>query len=248
MKFSQMFFIQIGFIALTIVYFFFFIKEIKNGVEQTDWPIQKKKKFINIMLLALILWGVGISVWSLSGIMADFTKFPFNFIPIIAIPLLTVIITLFSKNFSDVLKNIPIENIIQLQSFRIFVELLLWALLLQNLLPVQMSFEGRNFDILAGITAPVIAWLASRQKISKTALIIWNIVCLGLLINIVVIAILSTPTPIRFFMNEPANFIVTYFPVSLLPGLLVPLAYTLHFYSLKQLLIKPETISKKQPA
>jgi hypothetical protein len=37
-------------------------------------------------------------------------------------------------------------------------------------------------------------------------------------------------------MNEPANTIVAVFPISWLPGLLVPLAYTLHIFSLKQLL------------
>jgi hypothetical protein len=36
-------------------------------------------------------------------------------------------------------------------------------------------------------------------------------------------------------MNEPANLLVTKFPFILLPGMLVPLAYGLHFLSLRQL-------------
>ena len=40
----------------------------------------------------------------------------------------------------------------------------------------------------------------------------------------------------RYFINEPANTIVTEFPIIWLPGFLVPLAYGLHFLSLRQLL------------
>jgi hypothetical protein len=122
------------------------------------------------------------------------------------------------------------------------VEVLLWILFIDGLLPEQMSFEGRNFDILAGLTAPIIVWFIRTEKISRNALILWNIVCLGLLTNIVIIAILSTPTPVRIFFEEPSNTIVTYFPVSFLPGLLVPLAYTLHFFSLRQLFIRPDVV------
>jgi hypothetical protein len=81
----------------------------------------------------------------------------------------------------------------------------------------------------------VVAYLASLKRISNTGILIWNLFGLGLLINILSIAILSMPTPFRVFMNEPSNTIVTQFPVSLLPGLLVPLAYGLHFLSLRKL-------------
>ena len=100
-----------------------------------------------------------------------------------------------------------------------------------------MTFEGRNFDILAGITGPIIAYLAySKHVIGKTGVIIWNVACLCLLINIVATAILSIPSPFRYFMNEPANTIVTEFPIIWLPAFLVPLAYSLHFLSLRQLI------------
>jgi hypothetical protein len=46
------------------------------------------------------------------------------------------------------------------------------------------------------------------------------------------------PTPIRYFMNEPANTLVARFPYILLPGVLVPIAYTIHIFSLRQLLAR----------
>jgi hypothetical protein len=141
------------------------------------------------------------------------------------------------QSHACILRHIPPENIIRLQSFRFVVEVLLWMLFIANLVPTQMTFEGRNLDILAGFSAPIVAVLVSKGGISKRGVIIWNLVCLGLLLNIVITAILSTPSPWRVFMNEPANYVVTWFPVSLLPGFLVPLAYYLHFLSLRQMSI-----------
>ena len=141
----------------------------------------------------------------------------------------------FSKTTKELLPFIPQKSLVGLQVFRVFVEIVLWLLFIQNIVPVQMSFEGRNFDVLTGISAPIAAYLLVNNRI---ALFIWNICGLALLANILTIAILSLPTPLRVFMNEPANTIVVHFPFVWLPGLLVPMAYGLHFLSLRQLGIK----------
>jgi hypothetical protein len=226
---------QAGFVLLTVVYLALFISEIRRGVSRTSWSDSDKKKFINRLITALLIWGVFVSLWSLAGKMSDFSIFPFNLMPVILVPLIMAVVFISSKAVGEALYLIPPANLIRLQSFRFFVEVFLWMLFLNNLLPVQMTFEGRNLDILAGLSAPLIAWLCSRGKISRTGIVIWNILCLGLLLNIVITAILSTPSPWRLFMNEPANYIVTWFPISWLPGFLVPLAYYLHFISLKQM-------------
>jgi hypothetical protein len=229
---------ETGFVVLTIIYFALFIRELNRGVELTEWDPKRKIAFKRNWIIGLLVWGIFVSVWSGTGVMRDFTRFPFNFFPVIVVPLIAILFVTFSRSMTQVLASVKRENIIRLQSFRLFVEILLWVLFVDNVLPVQMTFEGRNFDVLSGITAPIIAWLAAREKISRPLLIGWNIICLLLLINIVTIAILSTPSPVRVFMNEPANTAVAYFPISWLPGFLVPLAYTLHFFSLKQLLAK----------
>jgi hypothetical protein len=225
-----------GFILLTLIYFTLLLRELNKGLLLSSLAPERKKRLQRATLGALIFWGIFVTVWSVSGIMADFSKFPLNFMPVIAVPLITTIALLFSRSLGEIVRHIPPQQLIRLQSFRVLVELLLWALFAKNLLPEQMTFEGRNFDIVSGLTAPLIAWLVATNRISRPVLIAWNILCLALLINIVTVAILSTPSPWRIFMNEPSNTIVTYFPVSLLPGFLVPLAYILHVLSLKQLL------------
>ncbi len=230
--------IQIGFIILTVGSYALLFIEIKKTIALSAWSVSKQKRTFIIFLLALSAWALFVTFWSVMGKMGDFQIFPFNVILVFAIPLIAVLAFTFSKIGTEILLLIPTENIIRLQAFRFFVELLLAGLYILGQAPIQMTFEGRNFDILSGISAPVIAFLVMKRKISKKGLVIWNLLCLGILINIVAAAILSMPAPFRVFMNEPSSIIVTKFPVSLLPGLLVPLAYGLHFLSLRKLLLK----------
>ncbi len=224
-----------GFVVLTIIFFGLLLIEFKKALTKSAIGQHQKKRIFTRMLVGLVIWASFVSVWSGSGRMANFSMFPFNVLPILIIPLITILVIVFSKTFREIIIHVPPQNLVRLQGFRFFVELLLWVLYMQNQLPVQMTFEGRNFDVLTGLSAPVVAYLISRQKLSPTFLFIWNVLCLGLLANIVGVAILSMPAPIRMFMNDPANTIVTMLPVSWLPGLLVPLAYSLHFFSLRQL-------------
>jgi hypothetical protein len=225
----------IGFPLLTLVFFIPLFRNLKSAIRQTSWTEAKKSKISACILWGLISWAAIVSTLSLSGFSGNFKIFPFNAIPLVGVPLITTIILLFTSEMKTLLDYLSLKTLTQLQVFRVFVEVLLWLLFIQNLLPEQMTFEGRNWDVLSGITA----LLAARFLLtSKHWMIAWNILGLGLLINIVTIAILSMPTPFRVFLNEPANTIVTQFPFVFLPTFLVPLAYILHLMSLRKLLTK----------
>ncbi len=225
----------IGFPLIALLFFGLLFKEIKKAIMATPWTDEKKKKVYRLLLMSIIVWAMVVAVGSLSGFAGRFELFPFNIMPFVLIPLLTVIILLFQTDTNSIIEQINLKAITQLQVFRVFVEIILWLMFIQHLLPVQMTFEGSNYDILAGITS----LLAARFLFpSRNWMIAWNIAGLGLLINIVSIAILSMPTSLRLFDNEPANTIVTQFPYIILPTFLVPLAYILHFISLKKLLRK----------
>jgi hypothetical protein len=227
--------IQVGFAALTVIFFYLLHQQFKLALPKSSLSTDQRKKFLNVITYAPIGWGIITTSLSLAGIAGDFSLFPLNIGPLLFIPLVAIIIFTFWKPTRVVLAHISPANIICLQIFRAFVEVLLWMLFIEHLLPEQMTFEGRNFDVLSGLTAIPIALLVARNRISKTGIILWNIACLGLLINIVAVAVLSMPTPLRYFINEPANTIVAEFPIIWLPTFLVPLAYMLHFFSLRQL-------------
>ncbi len=150
--------------------------------------------------------------------------------------LLVVIWIVFSGKADILLKHTPPAWLLHMQVFRIPVEFLIWFLFLSGKLPEQMTFEGRNFDILAGISGPVIGLFAfGNGKHLKWLALAWNFISLALLINIVTIAILSLPTPFQVFMNAPGSAIAMELPFIFLPGILVVMAYTLHCLSIRQL-------------
>ncbi|NUN69257.1 MAG: hypothetical protein HUU02_06050 [Bacteroidetes bacterium] len=124
-----------------------------------------------------------------------------------------------------------------LQSFRIGVEIILWLLAEERLLPLVMSWEGRNVDVLVGLTAPVLAVLLLKGKVSHRVMIAWNVAGLIIVTNVVVHGMLSVPGIERIVTDIP-NFIVSYAPFNLLPGVLVPIAYLLHILSLRKLLAR----------
>jgi hypothetical protein len=131
--------------------------------------------------------------------------------------------------------HLPLWLLVGFQGFRVAVELLLHRAYTEGLMPVQMSYSGRNFDIVSGLTALALAaWLASGRS-SRRLVIAWNALGALLLANIVGIALLSAPTPVRVFMNEPANTWVTRAPWVWLPAVMVLAAIVGHVLVFRRL-------------
>lgn len=131
--------------------------------------------------------------------------------------------------------GLPVWLLIGFQAFRIPVELLLHRFYLEGTIPVQMTFEGRNFDILTGLTAIPAAWLVARGQAPRWMLYAWNVLGLCLLINIVGTAIVSMPGPLRLFRNDPANTLIAQWPYIWLPTFLVTTALMGHLLLFRRL-------------
>jgi hypothetical protein len=157
------------------------------------------------------------------------------------VPALLVIVLLFaSRAGRQFLDGLPLQQITYLHTIRIPVEICLYALFLHKTVPQGMTFEGRNFDIIAGITAPVMAYLYFRRKqFSPRVLLWWNLICLVSLFNIVINALLSTPSPMQRFAFDQPNIAVLYFPFSWLPVFIVPTVLLAHLVAIRQLLKRP---------
>ncbi|OQP58297.1 hypothetical protein A3860_08240 [Niastella vici] len=185
--------------------------------------------------LLLTGWIILLGILSSRGFFSDFTRLPPRLIIALLVPLPAVLLFTRSKAGKQLLQHIQPQWLLYLQSFRILVEVALWMLVRNGALPVQMSFEGRNFDVLSGLLAiPVGYYCFVKKSWPPVIVLLYNIAGLALLLNIVTISSLSLPTPLRAFHNQPDSSLVTTFPFIYLPGVLVPLAYTLHIFSLRQ--------------
>jgi len=66
-----------------------------------------------------------------------------------------------------------------------------------------MTYEGQNFDVLTGLLALLLGPLIYAGKLARRAVLAFNLVGLGLLVNVGSIAVRSSPVPLRTFLNEP---------------------------------------------
>ncbi|MEO9965379.1 MAG: hypothetical protein ABJF11_06310 [Reichenbachiella sp.] len=230
---------QVSFVALTLVCLVFIYKGLNFGLR--NFEAKRRKSILTKFLLFLGLWILLVTIASLTGFSSDFDSLPPRPALFVIIPVIVLIFIMRSPATKEILSDLPPRYLLNIQVFRVPVEILLWMLLLAGVTPIQMTFEGKNFDILVGLTAPLVAYIAfGNGRFNKKLAIGWNIFGLALLANILAIAVLSMPTPLRVFMNEPANTEVGMFPVIFLPSILVPIAYYFHIFSLKQLLMKSD--------
>ena len=207
--------------ALTI---FLFLKSVET-------PPQYKT-----VLGVLIGWSVLQMAISWAGFYQKTDTLPPRFL-LAVVPTLLLIIGLFSsKKGQKFTESLDLKALTYLHVVRIPVELTLLWLFQHDTIPEVMTFEGRNFDIFSGITAPFIAYFGFTKKtLSSTIIIVWNVLCLILLFNIVITAALSVQTPLQQMSFDRPNRAVLFFPFVWLPSVVVPLVLFAHLVVLKRL-------------
>ena len=150
--------------------------------------------------------------------------------------LIFIAITFFTSKGKNFIDNIDLETLTYFHTIRIPVEIVLAILFHQGLVSVLMTFEGTNFDIFSGITAPIVAYLAFRtSKVKRKLLLGWNILCLLLLLNVVITAVFAFPSPFQKLAFDQPNIAILYFPFNLLPTFVVPTVLFGHLVAIRQL-------------
>lgn len=225
-------YISVTFGLTTIATLLLFLWTIKNSNSQVIRENSSK------IIIGLSLWLLVQAVLTIKNVYnSDINLFPPKIILFGILPSILIIITLFitrkGRRFID---SLPLIHLTYLNIVRVPVELVLFWLFLNKVVPELMTFEGRNFDIIAGVTAPVIVFFGLRRKNNRKILLVWNFICLALLLNIVVNAFLSTPSPIQKFAFEQPNVAILNFPFSWLPTFIVPVVLFGHLTSIRQLL------------
>jgi small-conductance mechanosensitive channel len=133
----------------------------------------------------------------------------------------------YSRLGTLLVRGLPLWALVGFQVFRVPLELVMHRAYVEGVMPVQMSYSGRNYDILSGITAGVLGFWLARGRVPRWVVAVWNLFGFALLVNIVAIAVVSTPL-FRWFGEERLNTFVTYPPFVWLPAVLVTAALMGH--------------------
>jgi hypothetical protein len=185
---------------------------------------------------ALVAWLIYVGTLALNGVLGDAALKPPGPVFILA-PILIYLIVFVAGSEKALLiaTSFPPAALILLQSFRIVVELFFYQLWIDGLAPRMLTFEGANFDILTGLTAPLAAWAATRGPVGRRVGFVWNILGLLILVNVAIRAVLSSPGPLNVIHTEVPNLSIGVFPFSYIAGFLAPLAATLHILTFRSL-------------
>ncbi len=230
-------YLSVLFIAVTLLLFISSIYVINRAYNIYKVNPLKKKLYISITALIVTGWLITTTIIASRGTLLDFASTPPKLMVVIIPAVLGVSYICSSVRVNNLLKITPASWLIYIQAFRIVIEFILWQLHRNGIIPFQMTFEGFNYDIIIGLSAPLIAYYSfTDKKWPKIVPLLWNFAGLLLVLNITLIAFLSSPSPFRAFLTEPSNTLPAYFPYVWLPAFIVPFAVTVHILSIKQIM------------
>ena len=199
-------------------------------------PAKERSKKFMIASGVIFGWIGYISVLSITGILRDLSlppKFPL----FVFLPLLIGFILFYRRcKNSRMIHGIPKSWPVYFQSFRIFVELILLYTFYAGIIPKSATFEGLNFDVIMGVSAPFVAYFMMRKNTSKGLLYMWNILGIGMVVFVGYIIASSMYFPATWGSEVPlVDLRFIEMPYLLLAGFLAPLAIFMHVVSLIQL-------------
>ncbi len=146
----------------------------------------------------LTVWLGALTVLVAGGKM---TSLPLNGLPFFFGPILIICSAAALSPFGGRLAtNVPLAALVGFQAFRLPLELVLHEWAAQGTIPESMTWTGQNWDIVSGITALVCAPLAARHP---TAATIANVVGFALLLNVMRVAVMSSPVPFGWGQQPP---------------------------------------------
>lgn len=203
----------------------------------------RTKTYLWISLTIVIIQ----STIALSGFYQNSLVLPPRIMLFGALPsLLLIFFVMFSAAGKKWMDQLSLRSLTNFHVIRVPVEIVLSLLYYQGLVSVYMTFEGTNFDILSGLSAPLVAyWFFTKKSLATRALLLWNITCLLLLLNVVITAIFALPTPFQLLAFDQPNIAILYFPFILLPTVVVPTVLLAHVIAIRQLL-KPKRLAAGQ--
>ena len=162
-----------------------------------------------------------------SGILRNWQQTPPPFAILVAAIFVLAAGIAFSPIGRRLARFIPLWILVGVQAFRLPLELAMHGLSERGIMPAQMSYSGRNFDVVTGATAIIVAALVWSGRGGRRLVATWNILGLALLANIVTVAILATPR-FRYFGDDALNTFVMDPPFVWLPAVMVLAALAGH--------------------
>ncbi len=124
-------------------------------------------------LIIAVAWTFIQTALALSGVYQDTTSMPPRIMLYGVFPALIFILAVFSTSkgraFVD---TIDLKTLTAFHSIRIPVEIVMMMLYLHGSTSILMTYQGQNFDIISGLTAPIVAIVAFKKGTTNRTLLL----------------------------------------------------------------------------
>jgi hypothetical protein len=169
------------------------------------------------------------------GLLADTVRRPPLLMILMVVVMVGTVLVARSALGGRIALKLPLWALVSAEAFRLPLEFVMRQAAREGLMPVQMSFEGFNFDIVTGATALALGIALYAGHVPRVLVLAWNVLGSVLLAVIVGIAIASLPWILAFGPHHINDFVL-YFPYVWLPTVLVPAALFGHIVVFRRLL------------
>lgn len=224
-----------AFVVIPLVLAIAFVWASAYAWRRSDAPPGAVKRASTVSAIAGASWMVLTWLAAERGVLSDWDRTP----PPFALLVLAIVglgIAIAASPFGRrIAQFVPLWALVGIQAFRLPLELSMHRLYERGVMPGQMSYSGRNFDILTGATAILVAAALLAGRGGRTLVLLWNVLGLALLVNVVVVAILSTPV-FAYFGRDQLNVFVMHPPFVWLPAVMVLAAWAGHLLIFRALM------------
>ena len=219
--------VVLSFVAIPVLLVAALLAGVSAGSRRLGEPDHVRRRAMMLTAVVAAAWMGATWTAGASGVLRNWDTVPppFAFL-VLGILILAALVASggYGRRLAD---GVPLWILVGVQGFRLPLEVAMHAMYERGIMPVQMSYSGRNFDIVTGFAAIIVAALLMAGRAGRGLVLGWNLLGLALLLNIVTIAILSTPR-FRYFGDNQLNVWVTYTPFVWLPAVMVLAALAGH--------------------
>lgn len=223
--------LELSFILLLTYITAWFSKAISYS--SLDKTVTKKR--ITIFISIIIVWCIYVYIIGHTGVIKVMTLPPRMPLFLILPTFATFAWFFITKRGEPYFKTVPVIIPVFFQSFRIFVELIIFWCFVEGFTTYETTFEGYNYEIYFGASALAVAFLVAKKKLKPQFLILWNFIGLGFLAVIVGIFTTLFFNPALWgYTNSVVNPDFMVFPYMLIPSVFMPCAVFVHIFSIIQ--------------
>ncbi len=229
--------LTLGYYGLTLLMLLLIVLGYSKAMEKAGFSKAERSREFRVFFVAfLILLVYGISLSMTKALYS--LSLPRRILYMILLPFIIGLVIYYQRNKDNkALQAMPKTWPVYYQTFRIAVELLLLYTFYAGIIPETATFEGLNFDILMGISAPFVGYFLFRGEVkNRTLAMAWNILGIGMILFVVFIIATSIYLP-QIWGSDVSLVTEDFFlfPYLTIPLFLAPSGIFMHMVSLMQL-------------